>query len=240
MRRRAPWNEMLERVGTMIDAVLFDLDGTLFDRTTTVTEVVRQQHARYAELHHISAMRYVARFLELDAHGYIPKDIVYRTLVGEVGAPAALADLLFQDFRARYHDACVPIAGMRETLDALRREGYRLGVVTNGGDAFQRRTVAALGIADLLGVVLTSEGEAIQKPDPAIFHRACAALAVAPGATVFVGDHPAVDVDGAAGAGLRAVWLHNSFWDPPRCADAVIDQLAALPALLSRLSAARQ
>jgi putative hydrolase of the HAD superfamily len=220
----------------MIRAVIFDLDGTLFDRATSVARLARRQHARVPALRHVPVAHYVAHFLELDARGYVPKDAVYRTLAAEIGAPASLADALFDDFRAHYHDACVPMLGMASLLTLLRERGMRLGIITNGGDAFQRRTVAALGIADQIDVVLISEAEGVKKPDPEIFHRACAQLGVAPRETVFVGDHPAVDVDGAAAAGLWAVWLRDPFWEPPCRADAVIAQLLDLPDVLSRLT----
>lgn len=220
----------------MIRAVIFDLDETLFDRATSVARLARHQHARFPTLQHVQVEHYVARFLELDARGYVPKDAVYRTLAAESGAPALLADALFDDFRAHEHDACVLMPGMAALLTALRERGMRLGIITNGGDAFQRRTVAALGIADQVDVVLTSEAEGIKKPDPAIFHRACSLLCVAPHEAVFVGDHPTVDVDGAAAAGLRAVWLRDPFWEPPRRADALIARLLDLPDVLSSLT----
>lgn len=220
----------------MLRAVIFDLDGTLFDRATSVARLARHQHARFPLLQRVPVEQYVARFLELDARGYVPKDAVYRTLAAEIGAPGSLADALFDDFRAHYHDACVPMPGMAALLTALRERGLRLGIITNGGDAFQRRTVAALGIADQIDVVLTSDAEGVKKPDPAIFHRACARLGVAPRDAVCVGDHPTVDVDGAAAAGLSAVWLRDPFWEPPRRADAVIARLLDLPDVLSRLA----
>jgi putative hydrolase of the HAD superfamily len=220
----------------MLRAVIFDLDGTLFDRATSVARLARRQHERFPVLQRVPIEQYVARFLELDARGYMPKDAVYYTLAAEIGAPAWLADALFDDFRANYHDDCVPMRGLAALLTVLREQGMHLGIITNGGDAFQRRTVAALGIADQVDVVLTSEAEGIKKPDPAIFHRACARLGVALREAAFVGDHPTVDVDGAAAAGLKAVWLRDPFWEPPRRADAVIAQLRDLPDVLSRLA----
>jgi putative hydrolase of the HAD superfamily len=220
----------------MLRSVIFDLDGTLFDRATSVARLARRQHARFPTLQQVPVEQYVARFLELDARGYVPKDVVYRTLAAEIGGPASLADALFDDFRAHYHDDCVPMRGMAALLTALRERALHLGIITNDGDTFQRRTVAALGIANQIDVVLTSEAEGIKKPDPEIFHRACARLHVAPHEAAFVGDHPTVDVEGAAAAGLRAVWLHDPFWEPPRRADAVIARLLDLPDVLLRLA----
>jgi len=56
----------------MIRGVLFDLDGTLFDRATSLTACIEAQHGRQAGiLRVVSAQDYVTRFVELDARGYI-------------------------------------------------------------------------------------------------------------------------------------------------------------------------
>ncbi|KYF78526.1 hypothetical protein BE17_03050 [Sorangium cellulosum] len=51
-----------------IQAVLFDLDGTLFDRETAVREVVAGQYAAFSsELAGATRERFVGRLLESDA-----------------------------------------------------------------------------------------------------------------------------------------------------------------------------
>ena len=45
------------------------------------------------------------------------------------------------------------------------------------------------------------------KPDPRIFHAACDALGVEPGATLHIGDDLELDVLAARRAGLHAAWL---------------------------------
>ena len=47
------------------------------------------------------------------------------------------------------------------------------------------------------------------KPDPSIFLAACEAMGVAPRDAVYVGDDLRLDVQGAQGAGLRAVWMNR-------------------------------
>lgn len=65
----------------MIAAVLFDLDETLFARTSSLKRFVEDQLGRrFPNLENT-----VSCFLELDNRGMKPKDEVYQTLLAEIG-----------------------------------------------------------------------------------------------------------------------------------------------------------
>ena len=69
-----------------------------------------------------------------------------------------------------------------------------------------------MGIASLFDTILISEAEGVQKPDRNIFKRAvegCNSLAPE---TMFVGDHPEIDIQGVKGAGLVPVWKAVPYW----------------------------
>jgi len=57
-------------------------------------------------------------------------------------------------------------------------------------------------------------------------------LDVAPSDCVFVGDNAEADVRGAKGAGMRAVWIRDAWWEEPMEADAVIDEVRELPSVI--------
>ncbi len=217
----------------MINAVLFDLDGTLFDRDSSVRRLVASQWERLGDAcARVPLETFVDEFIARDARGYVRKEVVYEGLLQAFAIPDVAATTLYQDFFARYHDDCLLFPSAREALEALGARGLRLGIITNGGSPFQLRTVQALGIEAYFSVILISGAEGIKKPDPRIFHRAVSQLGVAPAETVFVGDHPVVDVEGARNAGLRAVWKHDPFWSPPTMTDGVITDLHQLPDLI--------
>jgi len=68
----------------MIKAVIFDLDGTLLDRDSSLKLFVQDQYKRYSkELAHIPKQEYISRFIELDHKGYVWKDKVYQQLLAE-------------------------------------------------------------------------------------------------------------------------------------------------------------
>ncbi len=113
-------------------------------------------------------------------------------------------------------------------LQRLARQ-VALGSISNGfADLVQ------IGLAPLFRVSLAAHSFGSAKPDPALFHAACDALAVAPAEAVYVGDDLQLDVAGAQAAGLRAVWM-NRFERrlPPEVRpDATCTDLPALEAWL--------
>lgn len=94
------------------------------------------------------------------------------------------------------------------TLEALRAQGYHLGVISNFAWRLPE-LVEGLGLTSYFDHVLTSARAGYRKPRPEIFHRALDAVGARPGATLYVGDDPVCDVEGARGAGLRSLWLNR-------------------------------
>lgn len=125
----------------------------------------------------------------------------------------------------------LPSSAVR-TLDALRRGGWRVGVLTNGPQEVQERKVAALGLTAHVDAVVyaTAFGCGVGKPDRAPFAEISRRLGVPAASTVFVGDDERCDVAGAIDAGMHAirccVWVAGA--RHTRSA-AVIDRLSLVP-----------
>lgn len=192
----------------MAKAVLFDLDETLLDRTGSLRAFLADQHRRFRrELGDPPFALWLERFLALDARGSVHKRLVYPAVLSEFGGDLAAAQALLADYAQHCCRHARPFDGVREVLAALRAQGKRLAIVTNGETAFQQRHVDALKLADLVDDVLISEAEGLRKPDVKLFHRAADRLGAAPGDCVFVGDSPSADILGAYDAGMRTVWF---------------------------------
>jgi putative hydrolase of the HAD superfamily len=56
-------------------------------------------------------------------------------------------------------------------------------------------------------LILISEEIGQRKPHAAIFEAACQALRITPAEAIFIGDSPSIDIAGAKGAGMGAIWL---------------------------------
>lgn len=98
--------------------------------------------------------------------------------------------------------------GARDTLEALRSRGFRLGIVTNrafGGTRF-RDDLRAAGLDVGWDAIVVSVEVGYLKPHRAIFEAALGALALHPAEALMVGNSLLEDVAGAQSLGIRAAW----------------------------------
>jgi len=220
--------------GGKIRAVLFDLDGTLLDRASSLELFLNQQYDRFTDpLSAINREIYFQTIIELDRHGYVPKPEVYAQIQEKFQLSSELGLALLDDFETRFHGLAIPFSGMHEMLKSLSSMSLAMGLISNGATRSQRPKIEALGIADYFGVVLISEEQGVRKPDPDIYHRAMRKLGSNPENTVFIGDHPEADIEGAAKLGLKTIWKRNNCWPAPKQPDAAIDGLEEIPSIIT-------
>lgn len=217
----------------MLKAVIFDLDGTLLNRQASVESFVQGQYERLFEsVSHIPKEQYIARFIELDNHGYVWKDKVYQQLVKELSIQALTWQELLSDYIDHFHTHCVAFPNLIPMLEQLQNQ-YSLGMVTNGKGRFQMQNIQALHIESYFSSILISEYEGLSKPDPAIFQKVAFQLGLSPSECIYVGDHPINDIKGAQAVGMKAMWKKDTFFDEPE-AEYVVEHLKEIPLLLGR------
>ena len=101
-----------------------------------------------------------------------------------------------------------PFDDVRPALTDWRARGLRVVVVSNW-DVSLHDVLERVGLAGLLGGVVTSAEAGARKPDPAIFERALALAGVRAAEAVHVGDSVEEDVAGARAAGIEPVLLRR-------------------------------
>ena len=126
--------------------------------------------------------------------------------------------------RSFTRDALVPREGALETLDELKRRGFKLGLISvcssDVEEAWDETELAAH-----LDEVVLSCTVGLTKPDPRIYELACERLEVSPGDCLFVGDGANDELAGAERVGMRAVcvlppgrdepiWPEARGWEP--------------------------
>jgi HAD superfamily hydrolase (TIGR01549 family) len=124
---------------------------------------------------------------------------------------------------------------VRDGLAALRRAGWRLGIVTNGEADNQLGKIERTGLDRLVDSVAVSGALGVRKPDAEIFRIAAegAACALADGGWM-VGDNAHADIGGGAAVGLRTVWIGAAGEAAPQAATAVVgDVVEAIAHLLT-------
>jgi len=188
----------------LIKAILFDLDDTLLDRTTSLGAYVKEQYQRY-KLDHIAYETYHRRFLELDQRGYAAKPQVFQALIADFAVPASVEALL-ADFEQGAWNSCTLLPDAIVVLRTLRSCGYKLGVITNGEEWSQMRKLRVTGLVSLFDLLVISEQEQVKKPNPQIFTRAAKRLSARPDECAFVGDHARNDIYGAGAVGMKTIW----------------------------------
>ena len=177
---------------TIIEAVLFDMDGTLVDSDAAVERAWRVWAAEYAVA--------PADVLAV-AHGAPAQRTVRRVRpdLDETGVARAAA----RQLALQYDDLCdvVPMPGAPELLAALR---LPWAVVTSADVRLARARLGAAGITP--PVLVTVEDVRAGKPDPEGYRRAAELLGVAPENCLVVEDaEVGVTAGRAAGAQVAAL-----------------------------------
>jgi phosphoglycolate phosphatase len=213
-----------------VQAIIFDLDGTLVDSAedlrAALNKLMGELNLRPIEPNEIKGMI---------GDGVLK--LVERALVATKGDPEQ-RDFLLPRFLALYQanpaalTRCYP--GVLETLDALRRKGFRLAVVTNKPVFATKKILEALALAEFFPVVIGGDSLPQRKPDPAQLLEAARQLGVDVDQTLMVGDN-IHDVEAAHAAGMRCVAVSYGYHHRPPSefnADRLIDRFDELPSLV--------
>ena len=187
-------------LGCRFDTVLFDLLTALLDSRTLWNRIAGSEE---------SGGKWRAAYLRRTYQA--GRYRLYETLVAEaareVGLPAALAGCL----AARYQEL-KPWPEVDEVLGTLRRDGLRLGVVTNCSEELGAAAVSCTGID--FDVVVTAERVGNYKPDPRPYETALAELGATASRCLFVAGS-AYDLFGASKIGLATYWHDRVGMKPP-------------------------
>lgn len=215
----------------MYQAILFDLDDTLYDLRSYWSGRLRRAFAAVQKQYpHLDGQKLV----EIAVAG----KIYMRQMPGFLRQLEVTDEQLIAEVSDEYcrnwfeeldlaEDALAMIERLRPTL--------RLGLVTNGPSATQRPKIERFRLAQHMDVIVVSEEAGVAKPDPAIFRIALAELGTEPAATVYVGDSIENDLWGAAAAGMPFIWINRRDEPLPEGVPpplAIIRQLAELPPLV--------
>lgn len=212
----------------MFHLAFFDLDGTLADRQSALSDAVAglcRTHALAPEAEQwlrteLADRANAADFARLQAAFAlkVPAAQLWQEYVGLMAAASS----------------CRP--EVLEGLARLRAAGWTIGIVTNGAADIQRAKLTTTGLADLIDGVAVSGDLEIRKPDRRLFELAASRCKVnlADGGWM-VGDNPTGDIGGGRQAGLRTIWLRGRPWPAglPAAHHVVEDVTAAITILLN-------
>jgi len=205
---------------------LFDLDATLIDRQTAVSDAVTdlcRQHG-FAP----AAEQWLRDQLTDRAN---MSDFAQLRTVFSLAEPAAE---LWQEYVDLMAAAVTCRPAVLKGLAQLRAAAWTIGIITNGAADIQRAKLAATGISDLVDGVAVSGDLEIRKPDRRLFELAVTRCGqnLSNGGWM-IGDNPAGDIGGGRQAGLHTIWLRGRPWPahldaPDHTVDDVVDAIGIL------------
>ena len=220
-----------------IKAVTFDVGGTLIEPWPSVGDVYAEVAARHG-LKTFSPERLNGRFKTAwkarKSFEYSRQD--WAALVDEVfdiprsNPPSAnFFPELYERFAEpgawRVFDDVLP------TLDGLRDQGIRLGIISNWDERL-RGLLRKLKLDSYFETFAISCEVGFPKPSRVIFQYAASSLDLWPDAILHVGDSFEMDVEGAKAAGFHALKIERA--DEP-LKNNMVRSLAELPAKLATL-----
>jgi phosphoglycolate phosphatase len=183
---------------SLVDAVLFDWDGTLVNSAEVSFRCFESVFRGYG----------IAFDRAAYAATYSPN--WHRTYTA-VGLPEDRWSEADSRWVASYLRETIPLMeGARDAVGRLVQAGLTVALVTSGDRVRVEKELAAHGLDRVFGVVVCGPDTANKKPHPEALLLALGTLGVPPGRAVYVGDSPE-DVEMARNAGAWSIGVPGGF-----------------------------
>lgn len=240
----------------VLDVVFFDLGNTLLYPARPWPPILKEADAALVdEINRQGCLADPQRFLEdfeQDIHTYhrerdqdyieftaefVLQKLLHRSGVNlPIGQARAALNALYAITQKNWlleEDAL-------NTLERLKSQGYRLGLISNASDAEDVRSLLAQHqLTGYFDPILISAEIGMRKPHPYIFQMALALSKTTAQQAAMVGDSLKADIAGAHGMGMTAIWITRRVENPALQGDtrpdACVASLAELPARLEGL-----
>lgn len=178
-----------------IQAVLFDLDGTIVDTNELIIQSFL--HALKGTVSEDFGRQHIIPSMGL-------------TLKNQLQLFSGLEDVTalteaYREYNFLKHDEMVALfPGVAEVVAKLSGSGIKLGVVTTKMRPTTERALKMFGLYEQMGTIVTLDDVTHAKPHPEPVEKAIAALGAQASGTIMVGDST-VDIESAARAGAMPV-----------------------------------
>lgn len=168
----------------LFDAVLFDMGGVLVTGPFAGFSRYELDNGLPADtIRSINATNADANAWARYERGEIDRDEFCRVYTSEAEALGFRVD-------AGAVLGCMKSERVTEMIELVGRlrGRFKLGMITNNLHPMNRADSLIADVLESFDVIVESSVEGVRKPDPAIYHRACERLGVAPGRCVFLDD----------------------------------------------------
>ncbi len=220
----------------LINAVIFDLDGTLLDSLRDIADAMNQGLADLGHPEHS-----IEAYLGFIGHGQ--DELVRRALPEHRRKPKNIENLssLFRNYYERQcYASTMPFPGIIYMLQVAVSRKVKLGILSNKAHFFTKKMVSHFFRGAMLGhnsnPFRLSNGEQLgrpNKPDPTIALEMLIKLKCKPPNAALVGDMP-VDMKTAKNAGMIAIGAAWGYSSKQSLADSGADMIFDSPSELAR------
>lgn len=195
-----------------LQAVLFDLDGTLLDTAPDFAAVLNElllRHGRKPVAYEAIRQNVSNGARALVQLGFEISDQhpTFSTLLQE----------LLDQYRRRLSVDTRLFEGMPQLLDLLDERELAWGIVTNKPALYTDAILDDLELAQRCATAICPDHVANRKPHAEPIHAACAAIGCEPAAAIYIGDHRR-DIEAGINAGMPTIaagYGYVSADDPP-------------------------
>jgi len=205
-----------------LNTALFDLDGTLLDTLGDLADSVNYVLSRFS----------FERRTDEEVKAFIGNGIpalLRRAL--PPGSSREVCDKAIEYFKAYYRthmkNRTRPYEGVVETLRALKKAGFKIGVVSNKSDDAVRELCSHF-LGGLVDSALGSTAEDTRKPSPKMVYDSLKILKSDAESAVFVGDSD-TDIQTAKNAGIRIICVGWGYRSPEFLREHGAEKIAATP-----------
>ncbi|MGO9428689.1 haloacid dehalogenase type II [Rhodoblastus sp.] len=189
---------------------VFDAYGTLFDVHSAVARhrvLVGSQAERLSELWRTKQLEYAWTRSLMGA--YRDFDALTRDALDFAAARCGGISAEAREKLLEAYETLDPYADAAPVLAALRAQGAKTVILSNGTTAGLERAVHSAGLADLLDPSLSADALRVFKTAPAVYRMVCDRYGFRPEQISFQSSNR-WDVAGAAKFGFRTVWINRS------------------------------
>lgn len=192
----------------MIEAILFDLDGTLVDTAPDLAWVLNQQR----QMHGLIEMPFDL-IRPWASHG--TAGLLQAGFAIEPDHPAydELREEYLRMFSEHDNQYSTLFPGMMELLDELERRGIPWGIVTNKPGWLTAPLLDRLGLDTRAACIISGDSCERSKPHPDPLMLACAQLDLPADSCVYIGDAER-DIQAAHACGMPAILAEYGYIGP--------------------------
>jgi phosphoglycolate phosphatase len=207
---------------------MFDLDGTLVDSSTDITNALNHAIAPYG----------YERLSVEQTKGLVGEGVtrLIEKVVGPSGIEKAgyVLNSFIDYYTGHLTDSTRPYPGVKDTLEMLSE--YKKAVISNKMESMSRRILSDLGLMKCFDAVLGSDSTDEKKPSPKPLLQVMNMFSLRPDESVMVGDS-SFDIEAGRAAGTVTVAVTYGFRAPDtlRDADFLINTMEELGPILKQL-----